>query len=246
MVAVRQWDANVPHILLPARITQAGMALVRNELPEAQIDERVDRSPEQRRALIGSSTAWLVRSLMRVTSELMVAAPHLQVVRCAGSSLKHLDLEAAIRQGVLVVNAPRGEVVAASEHTIALVLALARHILAAKRSNTGGMWETSRFLGVKLYQKVLGILSLGRVGKEVAQRAQAVGMQVVAYYPSASLQQTQRAGVTLHRNVEVLQRADFVTLYSAYRGLERDAHPTWCPATAFAQTGCIPDELCTR
>jgi D-3-phosphoglycerate dehydrogenase / 2-oxoglutarate reductase len=87
------------------------------------------------------------------------------------------------------------------------------------------MWETSRFLVVELYQKVHGIPGLGRVGQEVAQRAQVVAMHVVAYYPSASLQQAQRAGVTLHRKAEVLQQADFVTLYTASRGLERDAPP---------------------
>ena len=147
MVAVQRWEANVQHILLTERIAQAGIALVGNELPEAQIDERVDHSPEQFRALIGSSTAWLVRSQTRVTSELFAAAPHLQVVGCAGSSLEHLDLEAATRRGVLVVHAPRGEVVAASEHTFALLLALARHIPAANSSIKAGRWETSRLLG---------------------------------------------------------------------------------------------------
>ena len=194
MVVVQRWEANVPHILLTARIAQAGIALVRNELPEAQIDERVDLSAEQLRALIGSATAWLVRSQTRVTSEFLAAAPHLQVVGCAGSSLEHINLEATIRRRVLVVNAPRGEVVAAFEHTIALLLALARHIPAAKRSIKVGMWETSRLLGVELYQKVLGILDLGRVGQEMAQRAQAVGIHVVAYRPSAALQQAQLPG----------------------------------------------------
>jgi D-3-phosphoglycerate dehydrogenase / 2-oxoglutarate reductase len=215
MVAVQRWEANVQHILLTERIAQAGIALLRKELPQAQIDERIDLSPEQLRALIGSYTALIVRSQTRVTSELLAAAPHLQVVGCAGSSLENIDLEAATRRGVLVVNAPRGEVVVASEHTIALLLALAQHIPAANRSIKAGMWETSRFLGVELYQKVLGILGLGRVGQEVAQRAHTLGMHVVAYDPSASMQQAKRAGVTLHDKAEVLQRADFVTLHTA-------------------------------
>ena len=90
-----------------------------------------------------------------------------------------------------------------------------QHIPAANRSIKAGMWETRRFLVVELSQKVLGILGLGRVGQEVAQRAHALGMQVVAYDPSASMQQAQRAGVTLHDKAEVLQRADLVTLHTA-------------------------------
>ncbi len=116
---------------------------------------------------------------------------------------------------MLVVHAPRGNAIAVSEHTMALLLSLARHLPAANSSIKAGRWDKSRLLGVELHQKVLGIIGLGRIGKEVAQTAQAFGMRVIACDPFVSAKQGQQVGVTLHSKEEVLQRADFVTLHAA-------------------------------
>ncbi len=214
MLALQARETNTPRILIIEPIAQEGIELLRHELPEAHIDVRLNLTPEQLRALIGNSTALIVRSQTRVTDELLAAATHLQVIGRAGSGLDNIDLNAAIRHGVLVVHAPRGSAIAVAEHTLALMLALARHIPAANSSIKAGRWEKSRLLGVELHQKVLGIIGLGRVGKEVARMAQGLSMRVIACDPFVSTKQGQQVGVTLHSKEEVLQRADFVTLHA--------------------------------
>jgi D-3-phosphoglycerate dehydrogenase len=214
MLALLTREANAPRILITEPIAQEGIDLLRYELPEAHIDVRLDLSPEQLRALIGSYTALIVRSQTRVTGELLEEATRLQVVGRAGSGLDNIDLDAAIRHGVLVVNAPRGSAIAVAEHTLALMLTLARHIPAANRSIKAGRWDKSRLLGIELHGNVLGIIGLGKIGKEVAQRAKSLGMRVIACDPFISAKQGQQVGVTLHCKEEVLQRADFVTLHA--------------------------------
>jgi D-3-phosphoglycerate dehydrogenase / 2-oxoglutarate reductase len=214
MLALQVREANAPSILITEPIAQEGIDLLRYEMPEAYIDVRLDLSPEQLRALIGSYTALIIRSQTRVTEELLAEAAHLQVVGRAGSGLDNIDLEAAIRHGVLVVNAPRGSAIAVAEHTLALMLTLARRIPAANSSIKAGRWEKSRLLGIELHGKVLGIIGLGRVGKEVARMAQGLSMRVIASDPFVSAKQGQQVGVTLHSKEEVLPRADFVTLHA--------------------------------
>ena len=215
MVAIQAREVNAPRILITEPIAQEGIDLLRYELPEAHIDVRLDLSPEHLQALIGSYTALIIRSQTRVTGELLAEATYLQVIGRAGSGLDNIDLDAAIRHGVLVVNAPRGSAIAVAEHTLALMLTLARHIPAANSSIKAGRWDKSRLLGVELHGKVLGIIGLGKIGKEVARRAQAFGMRVIACDPFLSTKQGQQVGVTLHSKEEVLLRADFVTLHAA-------------------------------
>jgi D-3-phosphoglycerate dehydrogenase / 2-oxoglutarate reductase len=153
-------------------------------------------------------------SQTRVTDDLLAGAPHLKVIGRAGAGTDNIDLEAARRRGILVVNAPRGTVIAAAEHTIAMMLALARHIPVANNSTKAGQWEKSRFLGVELAHKVLGIVGLGKVGKEVAKRAQGLAMQVLASDPYVSAEQASHLGVTLLSLEEVLAQADVLALHA--------------------------------
>ena len=120
MLARQAREAHIPRILITEPIAQEGIDLLRYELPEAHIDVRLDLSPEHLRALIGSYTALIIRSQTRVTGELLAEATRLQVIGRAGSGLDNIDLDAAVRHGVLVVNAPRGSAIAVAEHTIAL------------------------------------------------------------------------------------------------------------------------------
>jgi D-3-phosphoglycerate dehydrogenase / 2-oxoglutarate reductase len=204
----------MPRILITEPIAQEGIDLLRYELPEARIEVQLDLSSEQLLALIGNYTVLILRGQTRVTDELLAKATHLQVIGRAGSGLDNIDLDAAIRHGVLVVHAPRGNAIAVAEQTMALLLALVRHIPAANRSIKAGRWDKNRLLGVELHRKVLGIIGLGRIGKEVARRAQAFGMRVIASDPFVSATQGQQIGVALHSKEEVLQRADFVTLHA--------------------------------
>jgi D-3-phosphoglycerate dehydrogenase / 2-oxoglutarate reductase len=204
----------MPRILITEPIAQEGIDLLRYELPEAHIDVRLDLSPEHLLAMIGSYNVLIIRSQTRLTEELLTKAVHLQIIGRAGSGLDNIDLDAAIRHGVLVVHAPRGNTIAVAEQTMALLLALVRHIPIATSGVKAGRWDKSRLLGVELHGKVLGIIGLGRIGKEVARRAQAFGMRVIASDPFVSATQGQQVGVTLHSKEEVLQRADVVTLHA--------------------------------
>jgi D-3-phosphoglycerate dehydrogenase / 2-oxoglutarate reductase len=224
MLAVQAKEKQVQRILITDPIAQEGIDLLRYELPDADIDVRLDLSPERLMALIGDYTVLIVRSQTRITEDLLAKASHLQVIGRAGSGLDNIDLNAAIRHGVLVVHAPRGNAIAVSEHTMLLLLTLARHLPAAACLMKAGRWDKNRLLGVELAGKLLGIIGLGRIGTEVARRAKAFGMRVIASDPFVSYQQAQQVGVKLHSKDEVLQHADFVTLHAAITG-NKDDHP---------------------
>lgn len=212
MVVFQVKERTVPRILMTERLAQEGLDLLRRELPEALVDQRVGLAPAQLRVVLGGYTVLIVDSDTRVTDDLLAGAPRLQLIGRAGSDVGNIDLEAADRRGVLVVHAPGGDVPALAEHSMALLLALARHIVPAHSSLKVGRWEQSRFVGVELSNKTLSILGLGKVGREVARLAQAFSMRVLGYDPGVSVGQAQRAGVRMLSKAEVLQQADFVLL----------------------------------
>ncbi len=205
-------------ILIADRIAQEGIDLLRSQLPEAHIDIQLGLKPEQLKSIIGTYTALIVRSETQVTGEILAAAKQLKIVGRAGVGVDNIDIEAATRQGIMVVNSPTGNIVAAAEHTIAMLMALARHIPAASSSTKAGKWEKNRFLGVEVRNKVLGILGLGKVGTEVARRAQGLEMQVIAFDPYVAPEHARKLGVTMLSMEEVLQQADFVTLHTSLTG----------------------------
>ena len=202
-------------ILIADRIAQEGIDLLRTQLPEAQIDICYGLKSEQLREIIGNYMALVVRSETQVTDQILAAAGQLKIVGRAGVGVDNIDLEAATRQGIIVVNSPTGNIVAAAEHTIAMLMAMARHIPAANNSLKAGKWEKNRFLGVEVRNKVLGIIGLGKVGTEVARRAQGLEMQVIAFDPYVAPEFARKLGVTMLNMEEVLQQADFVTLHTS-------------------------------
>lgn len=202
-------------ILVADRIAQEGIDLLHSQLPEAEIDVRTGLKPEQLREIIGTYAALIVRSETQVTSNILAAAEQLKIVGRAGVGVDNIDIDAATRQGIMVVNSPTGNIVAAAEHTIAMLMALARHIPAASNSIKSGKWEKSRFLGVEVRNKVLGIIGLGKVGTEVARRAQGLEMQIIAFDPYVSPEQARKLGVTMVSMEDVLRQADFVTLHTS-------------------------------
>jgi D-3-phosphoglycerate dehydrogenase / 2-oxoglutarate reductase len=202
-------------ILVTDRIAREGIDLLYSQLPEAQIDERPGIKPDELKAIIGSYHALIVRSETRVTSDVLTAATNLKIVGRAGVGVDNIDTEAATRQGIIVVNSPTGNIIAAAEHTIAMLLSLARHIPAAAANMKDGKWEKSRFLGVEVRHKVLGVIGLGKVGMAVARRAQGLEMHVIAFDPFVSPEQARKADVTIMSLEEVLQQADFVTLHTS-------------------------------
>jgi len=202
-------------ILIADEIAQEGVDFLRQQLPEAQIDIRPGLKPEQLRAIIGEYEALIVRSATQVTADILAEARQLKIVGRAGVGVDNIDTEAATNHGIMVVNSPTGNIVAAAEHTIAMLMAMARHVPEASSSTKSGKWEKNRFMGVEVRNKLLGVIGLGKVGTEVTKRAQGLEMQVIAFDPYVSPEQARKLGVTMLTLDEVLQQADFITLHTS-------------------------------
>ncbi len=162
---------------------------------------------------IKGAHALIIRSATDVTAEVLAAADELAVVGRAGIGLDNVDVEAATKRGVMVVNAPQSNIVSAAEHTMALLLAQARNVPQAHAALKAGRWERSRWEGVELADKTLGVIGLGRIGKLVAQRALAFGMRIVAYDPYVSAERARQMSVEVMPLDQVIAESDFVTVH---------------------------------
>jgi len=179
-----------------------------------EVDERLGLSQDELLQAVAGAAALVVRSATQVTEAVLEAGGDLAVVGRAGIGLDNVDVEAATRRGVMVVNAPQSNVLSAAEHTVALLLAQARNIPQADADLKAGQWNRTRWEGVELHGKTLGIVGLGRVGVLVAQRALAFGMQLLAYDPFVSAERARQLGVHLVGDLEELVRqADFMTIH---------------------------------
>lgn len=163
--------------------------------------------------VIGEYDAMIVRSATKVTPRVLENAPKLKVVGRAGVGVDNIDLNAATQHGVLIVNAPDGNTIAATEHTIAMMLALARNVPQAVAKMKNGIWDKKAFLGVELRNKTLGVIGLGRIGTAVAQRAQALEMNIIAYDPYISEEKADSLGIKLVSLEELFPVADFITIH---------------------------------
>jgi D-3-phosphoglycerate dehydrogenase len=199
-------------VLVTDGLAEEGLALLRQA---AEVDVRSGLTPPQLLETIGEYDALVVRSATKVTAEVIAAGEKLRVIARAGTGVDNIDVEAATRRGILVVNAPGGNTVAVAEHTLGLMLALARHIPQADSALRAGRWEKRHLEGVQLYNKTLGLIGLGRVGTAVATRAQALGMKVIAYDPFVSVDQAQRLNVRLCSLETLLAEADCVSIHAA-------------------------------
>jgi len=177
------------------------------------IDARTGRTPEQLATDINDADAIVVRSATRVTPSLIAAAPKLRAIARAGTGVDNVDVPAASGRGIVVMNAPGANSVSVAELAMALVLALARHIPGADAAMKQGKWEKKKFLGEEVRDKVLGLAGLGRIGQEVARRASAFGMTIVAHDPFVSAATAAQLDVELVDLDELFSRADFVSLH---------------------------------
>ena len=179
-----------------------------------EVDVRIGMSPDELKTVIGDYDGLAIRSATRVTSEILDAAGNLKVIGRAGIGIDNVDVDAATSKGVLVMNTPFGNSITTAEHAIALMLALARQLPAANESTQAGLWEKSRFMGVELTSKVLGIVGCGNIGSIVADRARGLKMQVMAFDPFLSPQRASEMGIEKVEMDDLLRRADFITLHS--------------------------------
>lgn len=184
------------------------------EAEDVQVDQNTELSAQELLAAIPNYDALLVRSQTQVTSDVLASAQKLKVVGRAGVGVDNIDLQAATNNGVVVVNAPDGNTISASEHTTAMMMASARRIPQAYASLSAGKWDRKAFRGVELNDKTLGVIGFGRIGTEVAKRAQAFHMQIVAYDPFLTEERAQKMGVTKATVDEVCAQADFLTVHT--------------------------------
>ena len=198
-------------VLVTEKLSDAGIDLLRRDF---QVDVRPELAVEGLVDAIAPYDALVVRSQTQVTADVIAAAENLKVVARAGIGLDNVDVEAATRRGVMVVNAPQSNIVSAAEHTIALLLAQARNIPQANADLKGGRWERSAYEGIELQGKTLGVLGLGRVGALVAQRAAAFGMRIIAFDPYVPKERAKEMGVELMPTLEaLLVQADLITIH---------------------------------
>ena len=198
-------------ILVADPIAEDGVARLR---AAGEVDVAVGLDPAALRERIAQYDALVVRSETKVTAEVLDAAPRLRVVGRAGVGVDNIDIEAATRRGVLVLNAPTGNTIAATEHAIAMMLALARNLPAADRSLRAGLWERSRFMGIELRDKTLGVYGLGKIGFEVARIArEGLHMRVIAHDPLVTADRAQQAGAELCDFETLLTQSDFLTVH---------------------------------
>ncbi|HEY2562751.1 MAG TPA: phosphoglycerate dehydrogenase [Acidimicrobiales bacterium] len=198
-------------VLVTEKLAQRGLDL----LAEAgnEVDEQLGLSPEELVSAIAGADALIIRSATTVTAEVLAAGTDLIVVGRAGIGLDNVDVTAATDRGVMVVNAPQSNILSAAEQAMALLLAQARNIPQAHAALVAGKWERSKWTGVELHGKTLGVVGLGRVGALVAQRAMAFGMHLVAYDPYISADRARHMGVELMGIEELVAESDFVTIH---------------------------------
>jgi D-3-phosphoglycerate dehydrogenase len=183
-------------------------------IPGAQVDFKVGLKPAELREIIGGYEALAVRSATKVTAEILAAATKLKVIGRAGTGVDNIDLDAATRRGVVVMNAPGGNSVSVAEHTMALLLSLARSVADASNSTRNGKWEKKKFSsGRELQGKTLGVIGTGNIGALVVQRAKAFGMKVLAYDPFLSQEAATKLGVELVSLPEIFAGSDALTLH---------------------------------
>jgi D-3-phosphoglycerate dehydrogenase len=198
-------------VLVTEALSPQGLELLTRDF---EVDVRTELAKGDLLGAIGPYDALVIRSATKVTAEVLEAATNLKVVARAGIGLDNVDVEAATRRGVMVVNAPQSNIISAAEHTLALLLSQARNIPQAHADLVEGRWERSRWEGVELAGKTIGLVGLGRVGSLVAARAAAFGLRVIAYDPFVSVERAKEIGVELMPTLEaLLVQADFVAIH---------------------------------
>jgi D-3-phosphoglycerate dehydrogenase len=198
-------------ILVADKLAESGVAALSQH---HDVDVKTGLGKDELVAVAAAYDAIVVRSATTIDADVVAAASNLKVIARAGVGLDNVDVEAATKAGVIVCNAPQSNIVSAAEHTVAMMLALARNVPQANAALKAGRWERSKWNGTELHGKMLGILGLGRIGTLVAQRANAFGMRLVAYDPFVAPDRAGRMGVELRASVEeVMREADFLTIH---------------------------------
>jgi len=200
-------------ILVSDSLSEGGLNILNSE-KDLEVDVKTKMPPEELKEIIKDYDALIVRSATQVTKEIIDAGVKLKVIGRAGVGVDNIDVEAASKKGIIVMNAPSGNTISTAEHTMSMIMALSRSIPQASASLKSKKWEKSKFTGVELYEKTLGIVGLGRIGSEVAKRARAFNMRVVTYDPYLLPERAKELDVELVGLDALLTSADYITVHA--------------------------------
>lgn len=200
-------------VLVTDGISDSGLKSLYNH-PNFVVERQPTLPIEKLAKIIGEYDALIVRSQTKVTSELLENADRLHVIARAGVGVDNIDVNAATKKGIIVINAPGANTIAATEHTLAMMLALARKIPQAYKVTVGGVWDRNSFKGVELYKKNLGIIGMGKIGTEVAKRAKSFGMNILGYDPYLSSERAKKLGITKANLDTIARESDFITIHT--------------------------------
>src|ERR1051326_7034448 len=202
----------MPKVLIADALSPAALAIFKERGVDAQM--KTGLSKDELLKIAGDFDGIAVRSATKISADVIKAAKRLKVVGRAGIGVDNIDVAAATAAGVIVMNTPQGNSITTAEHTIALMMALARELPAANASTHAGKWEKNRFVGRELYGKILGLIGAGNIGSIVADRAKGLKMKVIAYDPYLSPQRATELGIEKVDLNELLARADFISLHT--------------------------------
>ncbi|MBN2255081.1 MAG: phosphoglycerate dehydrogenase [Deltaproteobacteria bacterium] len=200
-------------VLVSDTLAKEGIEIFKNA-EGIEVDVITNLTPEELAGIIGNYDGLAIRSASKVTAEIVEKAKNLKVIGRAGIGLDNVDVPAASKRGIVVMNTPGGNTITTAEHAISMMLSLARKIPQATSSMKSGKWEKKKFMGTEVYNKTLGIIGIGRVGSIVANRAQGLGMNVLAYDPFISPEAAGKMGIQLGSFDDVLQQSDFISIHS--------------------------------
>ena len=201
-----------PRVLIADDLSPAAVAIFKER--GIDVDVKVGLSKDELDAIIGRYDGLAVRSATKATAKMLEAAKKLRVIGRAGIGVDNVDIKAATAKGVIVMNTPFGNSITTAEHTISMMMALARQIPEADRSTQAGKWEKSKFLGVELFNKTLGVIGCGNIGSIVADRGVGLKMRVIAYDPFLSPERAKDLGVEKVELDDLFRRSDFITLHT--------------------------------
>jgi D-3-phosphoglycerate dehydrogenase / 2-oxoglutarate reductase len=199
-------------VLVSDNLDASGVNMFKQE-DGIEVDVRTGLSPEEQKGIIGDYDALVIRSATKVTADLLDAAKRLKVVGRAGIGLDNVDIPAATKHGVIVMNTPGGNVITTAEHAIAMMMSLTRNIPWGTSSLKAGKWEKKNLEGRELYNKILGIIGFGKIGYIVADRARGLKMQVIIYDPYVAPERIEKAGYTAVNLDELYRRSDYITVH---------------------------------
>lgn len=200
-------------VLVSDNLAQSGIEKLR-QVPEFDVDVNTSLTHEELRQLIKEYDALVIRSATKVSADIIEAANNLKVIARAGIGLDNVDIAAASKHGIVVMNTPEGNVITTAEHTIAMLMALSRNIPQANASLRAGKWEKKRFRGKEVFNKVLGIIGVGRIGRVVADRAKGLKMHVIAYDPYISSEVIDKLGIEGVSLEDLYARSDYITVHT--------------------------------